>query len=87
MPRNDDELDVDGTETVDETDRDDAAVRGDNDPPTRGRTLEALERETEVEFESSEAGNTGGGEHRSPDERPAEREAAGRPPEAEPARP
>jgi hypothetical protein len=62
MLRNDDKLDVD------EYDREDASVRGDNDPPTRGRTLKALEREAELEFQRSEARNTGGVEHQSRDE-------------------
>jgi len=48
---------------ADEYDRNDASVRGDNDPPTRGRSLKALEQETELEFQRSEAHNTGGAEH------------------------
>jgi hypothetical protein len=62
MLRNDDEFDVD------DYDREDASVRGDNDPPTRGRTLRALEREAELAFQHSEARNTGGVEHQSRDE-------------------
>jgi len=46
----------------------DASVRGDNDPPTRGRPLKALERETELEFQRAEAHNTGGAEHKTRDE-------------------
>jgi hypothetical protein len=50
-------------------DRNDASVRGDNDPPTRGRPLKALEDETELEFQRLEARNTGGAEHQTRDER------------------
>jgi hypothetical protein len=62
MTRND-ERNLDGC------DRNDADLRGDNDPPTRGRSLWALERETELEFQRLEARNTGGAEHRSRDAR------------------
>jgi len=62
MIRNDDKLDAD------EYDRADASVREDNDPPTRGRSLKALEREAQLEFQRSEARNTGGVEHQSPRE-------------------
>jgi len=62
MLSNDDEFDAD------EYDRTDASVRVDNDPPTRGRSLNALERETELEFQRSEARNTGGVEHQRRDE-------------------
>jgi hypothetical protein len=64
----DDERNLDGC------DRNDAFARGDEDPPTRGRSLKALEQETELEFQRLEARNTGGAEHQSRDERPVERE-------------
>jgi PilZ domain len=57
MPSNDDESDAG------EYDRKDGSVRLDNDPPTRGRGLKSLERETELEFQRLEARNTGGVEH------------------------
>jgi hypothetical protein len=57
-------------------DRDDASVRGD-DPPTHGRPWKALGQEAELRFERLEAGNTGGVEHQSLVDRPAE--LAGRP--------
>jgi hypothetical protein len=57
MPSNDDESDPG------EYDRKDASARLDNDPPTRGRALKSLERETELEFQRLEARNTGGVEH------------------------
>ena len=50
-------------------DRNDASGRGDNDPPTRGRPLKALEDETQLEFQRLEARNTGGAEHQTRDER------------------
>jgi hypothetical protein len=66
---------------MDEYDRDDASVRGENDPPTRGRPWKALQQEAELRFERLEAGNTGGVEHQSQEERPAEykRQLADRP--------
>jgi hypothetical protein len=62
MTRND-ERNLDGS------DRNDAYARGDNDPPARGRSLKALEQETELEFQRLEARNTGGAEHRSQERR------------------
>jgi hypothetical protein len=59
MPRSDDEFDADEYEVKD------ASVRLDNDPPTRGRSLRALERENELVFQRAEARNTGGVEHQS----------------------
>ena len=59
---------------MDEYDRDDASVRGENDPPTRGRPWTALQQEAELKFERLEAGNTGGVEHQSQEERPVEHE-------------
>jgi len=62
---------------MDEYDRDDASVRGDGDPPTRGRPWKALGQEAELRFERLEAGNTGGVEHHSLLDRPTQ--LAGRP--------
>jgi hypothetical protein len=59
---------------VDGCDRTDASALGDNDPPTRGRSLKALEQETELKFEHLEATNTGGAEHQDRDERRPEHE-------------
>ncbi len=69
-----------------EYDRDDASVRGENDPPTRGRPGKALQREAERRFERLEAGNTGGVEHQGRDERRVEHERplADRPSKATP---
>jgi len=67
MTRND-ECNLDGC------DRNDAFGRGDDDPPTRGRSLKALEQETELEFQRLEARNTGGAEHQDREERRVERE-------------
>ena len=67
MTRND-ECNLDGC------DRNDAFARGDNDPPTRGRSLKALQQETELEFQRLEARNTGGAEHHGRDERQVEHE-------------
>ncbi len=67
MTRND-ECNLDGC------DRNDAFARGDDDPPTRGRSLKALEQETELEFQRLEARNTGGAEHQHREERRIERE-------------
>lgn len=66
MTRND-ECNLDGC------DCNDAFARGDDDPPTRGRSLKALEQETEREFQRLEARNTGGAEHQG-DERRVEHE-------------
>ena len=55
---------------MDDYDRDDASVRGENDPPTRGRPWQALRQEEELRFERLEAGNTGGVEHESLVDRP-----------------
>jgi hypothetical protein len=57
MRRNDDDSDLD------EYDRKDVSARGEDNPPTRGRILRALEREAELEFQHAEAHNTGGLEH------------------------
>ena len=59
---------------LDGCDCNDASARGDNDPPTRGRFLKALEQETELRFERLEARNTGGVEHQDRDERRVEHE-------------
>lgn len=59
---------------IDEYDRDDASVRGENDPPNRGRPWKALQQEAELRFERLEAGNTGGVEHQSREERAVEHE-------------
>lgn len=55
--RNDDDSDLD------EYGRNDASVRGEDNPPNRGRILRALERETGLQFQHAEAYNTGGVEH------------------------
>jgi hypothetical protein len=67
-----------------EYDRDDASVRGENDPPTRGRPWKALQQEAELRSQRLEAGNTGGVEHQTREERQVEHERplADRPPEA-----
>lgn len=57
---------------MDDYDRDDASVHGEDDPPTRGRPWKALRREAELLFERLEAGNTGGVEHQRLADRPAE---------------
>ena len=59
---------------LDEYDRDDASVRGENDPPTRGRPWTALQQEAELRFERMEARNTGGIEHQRQEERAVEHE-------------
>jgi hypothetical protein len=66
MTRND-ERNLDGP------DRNEALARGDEDPPTRRRSLKALEQETELEFRRMEARNTGGAEHQGRDERQVDR--------------
>lgn len=59
---------------LDEYDREDASVRGENDPPTRGRQWKALQQEAELRFERMEARNTGGVEHQRQEERAVEHE-------------
>jgi hypothetical protein len=62
---------------MDGYDRDDSSVRGNGDPPTRGRPWKALGEEAQRRFERLETGNTGGAEHRSLLDRPAQ--LAGKP--------
>jgi hypothetical protein len=64
----------DKSQEMGEYDRDDVSVRGDNDPPTRGRPWKALQQEEELRFEQLEAGNTGGVEHKDRDDHRVEHE-------------